>query len=100
MMSQIGLLVRIEAKPEFADQVEQLLCGAVELARKEEGTLSWFAFRESPTVFGVFDTFTDEQGRTAHIEGKIADALRAAVPTMLTGAPEVRRTDILAVKLP
>ena len=100
MKSQIGLLVRIEAKPEYAEQVEALLRDALELARAEEGTVTWFAFKQSPTVFGVFDTFEDEQGRQAHIDGRIADALKQAGPTMFAAAPEVRTTDILAVKLP
>ena len=100
MQSQIGLLVRIEAKPEYAEQVEAMLRDALELARAEEGTVTWFAFKQSPTVFGVFDTFEDEQGRQAHIDGRIADALKQIGPTMFAVAPEVRTTDILAVKLP
>ncbi|MEY9969477.1 quinol monooxygenase YgiN [Streptacidiphilus sp. MAP12-16] len=101
IMSKIGLLARIEAKPEYADQVEALLQGALDLARAEELTLTWFAFKESPTVFGVFDTFEDEQGRTAHLNGKIAAALMQIAPTMLAvDSPDIRTTDILATKLP
>ncbi|MEY9969462.1 hypothetical protein ABIA33_007550 [Streptacidiphilus sp. MAP12-16] len=37
MMSKIGLLARIEAKPEYADQVEALLQGALDLARGSAG---------------------------------------------------------------
>ena len=99
-MSQIGLLARIEAKPEYAEQVASLLRGALELARAEEHTVTWFAFQESPTVFGIFDTFQDEQGRTAHLQGRIAAALMDAAPTMLAVAPDIRQVDLLAVKLP
>jgi len=99
-MSQVGLLVRIEAKPEFAGQVEELLRGALELARAEQGTVTWFSFKESATVFGVFDTFDDEDGRAAHIDGRIADALKEHGPTLFAVAPEIRTTEILAVKLP
>jgi hypothetical protein len=35
---EIGLLVRIEAKPEFADQVETALRGARDLAQGEQET--------------------------------------------------------------
>ncbi|MCC9306206.1 antibiotic biosynthesis monooxygenase [Kitasatospora sp. RB6PN24] len=97
-MSKLGLLVRIEAKPEGAEAVGQLLRDAVDLARAEEGTVSWYAFQEGPTVFGVFDTFDDEEGRDAHLNGRIADALREIAPTLLAAAPEVKRTTILAVK--
>ncbi|MDH6576859.1 antibiotic biosynthesis monooxygenase [Kitasatospora sp. MAP5-34] len=99
-MSKIGLLVRIEAKSEYADQVEALLQGALELARAEELTVTWFAFKESPTVFGVFDTFEDEEGRSAHLNGPIAAALGQIAPTMLAADPDMRTTEILAVKLP
>ncbi|MEZ0089084.1 putative quinol monooxygenase [Streptacidiphilus sp. EB129] len=99
-MSQLGFRVRIEAKPEFADQAEATLRGALELAREEKGTVTWFSFKESPTVFGVFDTFEDEQGRSAHLNGRIADALKELAPTMFAVAPEICPVDILAVKLP
>jgi quinol monooxygenase YgiN len=99
-MSKIGLLARIEAKPEFADEVEALLRGALELARAEEPTVTWFAFKESTTVFGIFDTFRDEEGRAAHLNGKIAAALMEIAPTKLAVAPDIRTIDLLAVKLP
>ncbi|MGI5402661.1 putative quinol monooxygenase [Streptomyces sp. CA-135486] len=96
----IGLLARIEAKPEYADKVEGLLSDALQLAREEEHTVTWFAFRESATVFGVFDTFENEEGRTGHLRGRIAAALMEAAETMLSTAPDIRPVDLLAVKLP
>jgi hypothetical protein len=50
---KIGLLVRIEAKPEYADDVEAMLRGAQVLAEQEQGTVSWFAFCDNATTFGV-----------------------------------------------
>lgn len=99
-MSKIGLLARIEAKPEHAAEVEALLRGAVELARAEDGTVTWFSFRIDETTFGVFDTFQDEAGRAAHLDGPIAAALMEIAPTMLATAPDIRNVDILAAKLP
>jgi quinol monooxygenase YgiN len=100
VMSKVGLLARIEAKSEYAARVQALLEDALAAARAEEGTVTWFAFQESPTVFGIFDTFDDEDGRTAHLNGSIAAALMEIAPTMLAVAPDIRTTDILAVKLP
>lgn len=97
-MSRIGLLVRIEAKPEYADKVAELLRGALALAEEETGTVTWFSFREGPTTFGVFDTFADEAGRTGHLQGRIAAALMESAPTMLATAPDIRQVDILAAK--
>ncbi|MFG2603478.1 putative quinol monooxygenase [Streptomyces sp. NPDC048514] len=99
-MTKLGLLARIEAKPEYADAVDALLRDALQLAQQEDHTVTWFAFRQGPTTFGVFDTFDDEQGRQGHLQGKIAAALMDAAGTMLSEAPDIRPVDVLAVKLP
>ncbi|CAM5624370.1 MULTISPECIES: putative quinol monooxygenase [Streptomyces] len=99
-MSTLGLLARIEARPEHAEKVAELLRDAVELARQEEHTVTWFAFRQGETTFGVFDTFADEQGRQEHLRGRIAAALTENAATLLSEAPDIRPVDLLAVKLP
>ena len=96
---KIGLLVRIEAKPEYADEVEAMLRGAQELAEQEQGTVAWFAFRENATTFGVFDTFEDEQGRQAHLSGPIAAALGEAAKTKLSVPPVIASVDVLGSKV-
>jgi quinol monooxygenase YgiN len=96
---KIGLLVRIEAKPEHAAEVRRMLADALEPARQEPQTLAWFAFQESETVFGVFDTFEDEDGRQVHLDGAIAAALMQATPK-LSAAPDIHRIDLLGVKVP
>jgi len=96
---KIGLLVRIEAEPEYADQVEAALRGARQLAEKEPGTVTWFAFRQDATTFGVFDTFDDEPAREAHLQGPIAAALGEIAQTMLSSAPVVSPVDLLGVKV-
>jgi quinol monooxygenase YgiN len=97
---KIGLLAHIEAKPEYADEVEAMLRGAVTLAEQEAQTVTWFAFRSGPTTFGVFDTFEGEDGRQAHLNGPIAAALMSAAETMLASPPGIRPVDLLAVKVP
>ncbi|MEY9845576.1 putative quinol monooxygenase [Streptacidiphilus sp. MAP5-3] len=96
MTSRLGLLARIDARPEHADKVEQLLTDAVDLARQESGTVTWFAFRLGPAAFGIFDTFADEQGRDDHLSGPIAAALGDAAPSLLATPPHIDRIDILA----
>jgi quinol monooxygenase YgiN len=95
---KIGLLARIEAKPEFADKVEQLLRDAAGLADQEAQTVTWYSFRQDATTFGVFDTFEHEQGRQAHLQGQIAAALMGAAETMLSSAPVITPVDLLGVK--
>jgi quinol monooxygenase YgiN len=97
---KVGLLVRIEAKPEYADEVEAMLRSARELAEQEQDTASWFAFRENATTFGVFDTFEDEQGRQAHLTGQVAAALVEAAKTKLSAPPVIAPVDLLGVKVP
>ncbi|MFE2416302.1 putative quinol monooxygenase [Streptomyces hokutonensis] len=96
---KVGLLVRIEAKPEHADEVEALLRGAQELAELEQGTVTWFAFRENATTFGVFDTFEGEQGRQAHLTGRIAAALGEIAETKLSAPPVIAPVDLLGAKV-
>jgi quinol monooxygenase YgiN len=96
---RVGLLVRIEAKPEYADEVEAMLRGAQQLAEQEKGTVAWFAFRENATTFGVFDTFGDEQGRQAHLAGRIAAALGEAAQTKLRVPPVIAPVDLLGTKV-
>jgi hypothetical protein len=67
---KVGLLARVEARPEYADGVAAMLRGAQELPEQEQGTAAWFAFRENTTTFGVFDAFEDGQGRQAHLAAR------------------------------
>jgi quinol monooxygenase YgiN len=95
---KIGLLVRLEAKPEYADEVAAGLRDAQELARQEQGTVAWFSFRQDATTFGVFDTFEGEDGRQAHLNGKIAATVGEMAQTMLSSAPVIAPVDVLGYK--
>jgi quinol monooxygenase YgiN len=96
---KIGLLARIEAKPEYADKVEAMLRDAAALAEQEQYTVTWYSFRQDATTFGVFDTFDDEQGRQGHLQGRIAAALMEAAQTMLVSGPVITPVDLLGVKV-
>ncbi|WP_431676207.1 putative quinol monooxygenase [Kitasatospora sp. KL5] len=98
--TRIGLLARIEAKPDHVRDVEELLTGALVLAREEAGTTLWFALRLGPTTFGIFDAFGTEEDRTAHLQGRIASALMEHAPKLLAEAPEILPVEVLAAKLP
>lgn len=95
---KIGLLARIEAKAEYADQVEAMLRDAAALAEQEQNTVTWCSFRQDATTFGVFDTFEDEQGRSAHLSGQIAAALIGASEMWLSSPPVIVPVDLLGVK--
>lgn len=93
-----ALLVRFEAQPGKEAEVEAFLRSAIGLARREPGTIHWFALKIGPSTFGVFDTFTDEPGRQAHLAGPIAAALMENAPALLAAPPVIERVDLLAAK--
>jgi quinol monooxygenase YgiN len=93
-----GLLALLEAKPGKGDQLADFLRQGRELAAAETGTVTWYAFKLSETTYGIFDTFEDEEGRQAHLNGQIPAALGTVAPDLLAKAPDIRPTDIIAVK--
>jgi hypothetical protein len=61
---------------------------------------TWYAIKLGPSTFGIFDTFPDDAGRQAHLEGRVAAALMAQAPQQLASAPSIEKVEILAAKLP
>jgi len=88
-MLKLGFFVRLEAKRGKEDDVAAFLRQGLELANQESTTPLWFAVRLGPSTFAVFDSFTDEDGRRAHIEGPIAQALKANADKMLAAPPSI-----------
>lgn len=95
----VGLLVRLEAKPGKEADVENFLRSGLPLAQQEPATITWYAIRLGPLTFGIFDTFPDEAGRQAHLNGPIAAALMANAAELLAQPPTIEMIDILAAKL-
>jgi quinol monooxygenase YgiN len=98
MSTPYAFVVRIEAKPDKAENVAELLTGALPLAEAEPGTVDWYAARTSPTTFWIFDTFGSEDARQAHVNGEIAAALMANADELLAAPPEILAADVLAAK--
>lgn len=94
-----ALLARLEAKPGKEAAVKDLLTSAVALANREARTTVWFALKLGPSTFGVFDAFADEDGRQAHLNGPIAQALMANAPELLSRPPQIDPVDVLGAKL-
>lgn len=96
----VGLLATMEAKRGKEAEVEDFLQSAVPLVNDEPATVAWFAIRLSGSTFGIFDVFPDDSGRDAHLNGKVAEALMAQAADLFSGAPNIRRIDVLASKVP
>lgn len=97
-MVKVGLLVRLEAKPGREKEVADFIQGALPLAEDEPDTTTWYAMQIGASTFGIFDTFPHEEGRQAHLAGKIAAALMEHAPDLLSQAPVIEKVDILAAK--
>ncbi|MGH3942108.1 MAG: putative quinol monooxygenase [Pseudonocardiaceae bacterium] len=98
MSVNVGLLVTLEAKPGSEDEVAEFLNGGLALVEQEPQTVTWYAIRLGPTTFGIFDTFADDGGRQAHLNGEVAAALGKIAPELLATAPDIRPVDVLAAK--
>ena len=93
-----GLLALLEAKPGKGDELAAFLEQGRALAAEEEGTVAWYAFKVSDTTYGIFDAFASEEGRRAHLNGQIPAALSQVAADLLADDPDIRTTDIIAVK--
>ena len=97
---KVALFVRLEAKTGKEAEVESFIKSAVPIVQAETGTTSWFGIRLGPSTFGIFDTFPDESGRQAHLNGRVAAALIAKAGELLATPPSIEKVDVLAAKLP
>ncbi len=93
-----ALFVRLEAKPGKEQAVADFLAAGLELTNREATTPIWFALKLSPTTFGVFDAFANEEARQAHLKGDMANALMAQASELLASPPSVEPIDVLAMK--
>jgi|SRR5215475_4158333 len=98
-MLSLGLFVRLEAKPGKEQDVAAFLDQALQMANQEATTPLWFALRLGPSTFAVFDSFHDESGRQAHLNGPIAKALMANAPNLLAAPPSIEKTEVLGAKI-
>ena len=95
-----ALFVRLEAKPGKEADVENFLRGGLPIVEQEPATITWYALRLGPTTFGIFDTFPDEAGRQAHLQGQVAAALMAKADGLFAKPPSIEKVSVLAAKLP
>lgn len=97
-MKNLGLLATLKAKPGKSETVSNFIKGAVDLAKQENKTLTWYSFQIDESTFGIFDTFEDESGREAHLNGEIAKALMENAEELLSEAPSIKKVKVLSAK--
>ncbi len=96
----IGLLVMMRAKDDNIEQLEQFLQTGRNMVGDEPGTLSWYGIKVDTNTYAIFDTFETEDGRNAHLTGKIAASLLENAPIILDGfeTSAIQKINILAAK--
>jgi quinol monooxygenase YgiN len=101
-MTKFALYVPLKAKPGKEKDVADFLRSAVPLVNAEPGTISWYAIQEGPSSFAIFDTFDNEAGRDAHLNGKVAAALMEKIKAgdLFDETPEIYKLGIIADKSP
>jgi quinol monooxygenase YgiN len=99
-VDRFALLALLRAKPGKEQELAAFLKSAQPLAVAEPATTSWYAIKLGPDRFGIFDTFPDEPGRDAHLNGPIAKALMAKAGELLADPPQIEKVEILAAKAP
>lgn len=97
-MITVGLVVKLIAKAETADEVAAFLAGAQPLAEAEPGTPIWLAVRTDSTTFWIVDAFPSDAERQMHLGGPIAAALMENADRLLASPPEIMMSDVLGAK--
>jgi quinol monooxygenase YgiN len=100
IMDGKALWVALEAKPGKEAEVEKFLQAGQGLVEAEPKTVSWFAIKMGPSKYGIFDTFADDSGRDAHLNGQVAKALMEKAADLLAKSPSIEKIEIIASKLP
>lgn len=97
-MAKQAIWVMLKAKPGKEQEVEAFLAQGATMSNDEPGTVTWYGVKMGPGVYGVFDTFNDEAGRDAHMNGDIAKALMAKASELFSNELRIEKMEILASK--
>lgn len=97
-MAKVAILAILKAKTGKENDVAAMLQSALPLAEAETQTISWYAIQIDGSTFGIFDTFEDDTGRQAHLDGPIAAALAQHAEELLADPPKIELVTILAAK--
>lgn len=97
-MLKKGIFVRLIAKAGKEAEVEEFLNSGLALVNDEPLTVTWYAVKFNEKTFGIFDSFDGEEGRDAHLNGKVAEALMANAEKLLAEMPNIEKVDVIASK--
>ena len=99
-MVKKAITAKLVAKPGKEAEVEAFLRGGLEIVNDEPLTVTWYAIKFDNSTYGIFDTFESDEGREAHLNGKVAAALMAKADDLFAEPPKIEKWDLLAAKVP
>ncbi len=91
-----ALLLIFETKPGREQAMEQFLKDAKPLVEQELGTTAWFAFYLKEGIYGIFDSFPDNNSRFHHLTGRVPMELTKHAITLLGSLPDMSMLDVKA----
>lgn len=97
-MPKLALYVPLKAKPGKEAELKEFLQQGAAMAGQESGTTTWYALDEDDGRFSIFDTFENEAGREAHLNGPIAKALMQKAGELLAEPPQIHKISVIATK--
>lgn len=97
-MAKFALYVPLKSKPGKESELKEFLKQGAQLAAQEPGTVTWYALDEGDGRYSIFDTFDNEAGRDAHLNGAIAKALMAKADELLAEPVQINKITLIANK--
>ena len=99
MNTKFAFLLELKAKPGKESEVEAFLTGEAKLVSGEPTTVTWHAAKiEGETgTYRVFDTFNDEAGREAHMNGEAGKEFLANKDRLFSEV-KIHRLQVVAQK--
>jgi len=97
-MVNVGLLIRLRARPGREAAVVEFLERAVAIVDDEPETTTFLSVRFGPSEFGIVNAFPGESARQAHMIGHAAEALFATADELFEEPPMVEPMEVVAAK--
>ncbi|CAJ0810170.1 putative quinol monooxygenase [Ralstonia flaminis] len=91
------LIVRLQARLETVDMLQQQLSTLVASAREEPGTLAYSFYRahDEPNVFLLHEVYRDQAAWETHMTYEPVRRALATFDTLLAASPDVTRGELV-----